>query len=137
VNFLLDTNICIALMNDSSEAVRRRFQRAIAAKHQIFVSSIAVFELWYGVFKSSRVRLNSDRLEAFLDGPVGILLFDDDDARAAGLINAKLKAAGKPIGSYDVLMAGQAIQKSLTLVTANISEFSRVKSLTCHDWARP
>jgi tRNA(fMet)-specific endonuclease VapC len=123
-------------MNDSSEAVRRRFERAIAAKHQIFVSSIAVFELWYGAFKSSRVRLNSDRLEAFLDGPVGILLFDDDDARAAGLINAELKAAGKRIGSYDVLMAGQAIQKSLTLVTANISELSRVKSLTCADWAR-
>jgi tRNA(fMet)-specific endonuclease VapC len=124
-------------MNDSSEAVRRQFERAIAAKHQIFVSSIAVFELWYGVFKSSRVRLNSDRLEAFLDGPVGILLFDDDDARATGLINAELKAAGKPIGSYDVLMAGQAIQKNLTLVTANISEFSRVKSLTCHDWGLP
>ena len=76
MNFLLDTNICIALMNDSSKAVRSRFERALAAKHQIFVSSIAVFELWYGVFKSSRVRLNSDRLEAFLDGPVGILLFD-------------------------------------------------------------
>jgi tRNA(fMet)-specific endonuclease VapC len=124
-------------MNDSSKAVRSRFERALAAKHQIFVSSIAVFELWYGVFKSSRVRLNSDRLEAFLDGPVGILLFDDDDARAAGLTNAELKAAGKPIGSYDVLMAGQAIQKNLALVTANISEFSRVKGLTCHDWARP
>jgi tRNA(fMet)-specific endonuclease VapC len=124
-------------MNDSSEAVRRRFERAIAAKHQIFVSSIAVFELWYGVFKSSRVRLNSDRLEAFLDGPIDTLLFDDDDARAAGLINAELKAAGKPIGSYDVLMAGQAIQKNLTLVTRNISEFSRLKRLSCKDWARP
>jgi tRNA(fMet)-specific endonuclease VapC len=137
VKFLLDTNICIALMNDSSEAVRRRFERALAAKHEIFVSSIATFELWYGVFKSSRVRLNSDRLEAFLEGPVGILYFDDDDARSTGLINAELKAAGKPIGSYDVLMAGQAIQKNLTLVTANISEFSRVKGLASQDWARP
>jgi len=137
VNFLLDTNICIALMNDSSESVRSRFERALAAKHQIFVSSIAVLELWYGVFKSSRVRLNTDRIEAFLEAPVGILCFDDDDARAAGLINAELKATGKPIGSYDVLMAGQAIQKNLTLATANISEFSRMKGLTCQDWARP
>ena len=95
-----------------------------------------MFELWYGVFKSSRVRLNSDRLEAFLEAPVGILCFDDDDARAAGLINAELKASGMPIGSYDVLMAGQAIQKNLTLVTANISEFSRVKKLTWQDWSR-
>jgi tRNA(fMet)-specific endonuclease VapC len=136
VNFLLDTNICIAIMNDSSRSVRSRFERALAAKRQIFVSSIAVFELWYGVFKSSRVRLNSDRLQAFLEAPVGILCFDDDDARAAGLINAELKAAGMPIGSYDVLMAGQAIQKNLTLVTANISGFSRVKKLTWQDWSR-
>jgi len=124
-------------MNESSQSVRSRFERAIAAKHQVFVSSIAVFELWCGVFKSSRVRFNSDRLEAFLEAPVGILFFDDDDARAAGLINAELKAAGKSIGGYDVLMAGQAIQKNLALVTANFSEFSRVKGLACQDWARP
>jgi tRNA(fMet)-specific endonuclease VapC len=136
VNFLLDTNFCIALINDSSETARRQFDRALATKHEIFVSSIVLFELWYGVFRSSRVRFNSDRLEAFLEAPVGILSFDDDDARAAGLINAELKAGGKPIGSYDVLIAGQAIEKNLTLVTANISEFSHVKGLTCQDWAR-
>jgi tRNA(fMet)-specific endonuclease VapC len=136
VNFLLDTNVCISLINNSSETARKRFERALATKHQIFLSSIAVFELWYGVFRSSRVRFNSDRLEAFLEAPVSILSFDDDDARAAGLINAKLKAGGNPIASYDLLMAGQAIEKNLILVTANISEFSRVRGLTCQDWAR-
>ena len=135
MSFLLDTNVCIALINGSSETVRKRFHRAVAAKRDIFVSSIATFELWYGVFKSSRVRFNADRLEAFLEAPITILPFDEDDARAAGVIYAALKTIGKLIGSYDILLAGQAMDKSLTLVTANVAEFSRVKGLTCQDWA--
>jgi len=135
MSFLLDTNVCIALINGSSETVRRRFDRAVSAKHDIFVSSIATFELWYGVFKSSRIRFNADRLEAFLEAPITILPFDEDDARAAGVIYAAVKTIGKLIGSYDILLAGQAMDKSLTLVTANVAEFSRVKGLTCQDWA--
>lgn len=136
MNFLLDTNICIALINASSQTVRKRFDRALASKNQIFVSSIAIFELWYGVFRSSRVRFNADRLEAFLEAPVGILYFDDEDARAAGLINGELEATGKLIGSYDVLIAGQAMDKDLILVTANVSDFARVKGLSYQDWDR-
>ena len=42
-----------------------------------------------------------------------------------------------PIGAYDLLIAGQALRHQLTLVTANVSEFSRVKGLAWQDWARP
>lgn len=134
MSFLLDTNICIALINGSSDAVRRRFRRTLAAGGEVFVSSIVVFELWFGVFRSSRVRLNSDRLEAFLKAPLTILPFEDEDARAAGMINASLRASGAPIGSYDVLLAGHAVNRGFTLVTANASEFSRVKGLSWQDW---
>jgi tRNA(fMet)-specific endonuclease VapC len=48
-----------------------------------------------------------------------------------------LEAAGKPIGAYDYLIAGQALARQLTLMTANISEFSRVKGLMWQDWAKP
>jgi tRNA(fMet)-specific endonuclease VapC len=136
VNFLLDTNVCIALINGNSETVRKRFDRALAARNQLFVSSVAMFELWYGVFKSTRVQFNSDRLDAFLEGSVTILSFDEDDARAAGSLNAALKLSGQLIGSYDILIAGQAMHKNLTLVTADVSEFSRVKGLSWQDWAR-
>jgi tRNA(fMet)-specific endonuclease VapC len=136
VNFLLDTNVCIALINGNSETVRKRFDHALAARNQLFVSSVAMFELWSGVFKSTRVQFNSDRLDAFLEGSVTILSFDEDDARAAGSLNAALKLSGQLIGSYDILIAGQAMHKNLTLVTANVSEFSRVKGLSWQDWAR-
>ena len=134
MNYLLDTNACIALINGSSEALRRKFYRVIAAERRIYISSVALSELWYGVFKSSRVQFNSDRLDAFLEGPITLAVFDEDDARSAASINTALRKKGKPIGSYDVLLSGQAIRRDLTLVTANVSEFSRVRELVWQDW---
>ena len=95
------------------------------------------FELWYGIAKSVRIEINAQRLEALLSSAVVALPFDNEDSRAAGSIRATLQAAGKPIGAYDYLIAGQALARQLTLVTANVSEFSRVKGLIWQDWAKP
>lgn len=136
MNYLLDTNACIALINRTSAAVRNRFQKALSARAQIYVSSVVTFELWYGVAKSERQDLNTQRLQAFLAGPMILLPLEEQDARVAGWIRAVLQASGTPIGAYDTLIAGQAMARQLTLVTANVSEFSRVKGLTWQDWAR-
>lgn len=137
MSYLLDTNACIALINGTPAAVRSRFQKATAGSAQIYVPAVVTFELWYGVAKSARPTLNTQRLETFLSGPVFMVPFDDEDSRIAGAIRADLEAAGKPIGAYDLLIAGQALARQLTLVTANISEFARVKGLAWQDWARP
>ncbi len=136
MNYLLDTNACIALINGERGSVRKKFDKARAAGAEIFVSSIAVFELWIGVFNSSRIAFNTNRVETFLAGSVTLLWFEDEDARTAGAVRAALEATGKPIGVYDVLLVGQAMYRQLTLVTANVSEFSRVKGLLWQDWAR-
>jgi len=136
VDYLLDTNTCIALINGQPATVRARLQKATAAGAHVLVSSIAVFELWYGVGKSTRQEFNRKRLEAFLAGPILVLPFEDTDARAAGSVRAVLEATGKPIGAYDLLVAGQALRHQLMLVTANVSEFSRVKGLLWQDWAK-
>ena len=135
--YLLDTNVCIALINGKEANVRRRFQRAAARDSVILVSSIVAFELWYGVAKSQRKEGNTQRLEAFFAGPLEWTLFDDDDARAAGIVRAELEAIGKPIGAYDVLLAGQAKRHGATLVTSNAKEFARVAGLKWEDWAAP
>lgn len=137
MDYLLDTNACIALINGQPATVRTRLQKASAGGAHVLVSSIAVFELWYGVGKSARQEVNRRRLETFLAGPILVLPFEDADARVAGSVRAVLEAAGKPIGAYDVLMAGQALRHQLTLVTANVSEFSRVKGLVWQDWVKP
>jgi tRNA(fMet)-specific endonuclease VapC len=137
VDYLLDTNACIALINDHPPAVRMRLDKAVASGARILVSSIALFELWYGVGKSSKQDFNRKRLESFASGPIFILSFDEADSRVGGMIRSALEAAGKPIGAYDLLIAAQALRHQLTLVTANVSEFGRVKGLDWQDWSRP
>jgi tRNA(fMet)-specific endonuclease VapC len=137
VNYLLDTNACIALMNGAPVAVRSRFDKAIRAESRVYIPSVVAFELWYGIAKSARIEINTQRLEALLSSSVFALPFDNEDARVAGSIRADLQAVGRPIGGYDYLIAGQALARQLTLVTANVSEFSRVKGLSWQDWAKP
>lgn len=133
--YLLDTNACIALINGSEANVRRRFQRAVARESAILLSSIVAFELWYGVARSQRKESNARRLETFFAGPLEWTVFDEDDARTAGDVRAELEAIGKPIGAYDVLLAGQARRRDATLVTSNTKEFARVQGLKWEDWA--
>ena len=89
------------------------------------------FELYYGAHKSQQTARNLELLDrmAFETVP-----FDAGDARAAGAVRSQLEAAGRPIGPYDLLIAGQALARGLTLVTANTREFQRVNGLDCEDW---
>ena len=135
MTYLLDTNACIALINGTPKEVRRRFQRAINRDATMLVSSMVAFELWYGVATSQRKEANTQRLEAFLAGPLEWTPFDEEDAREAGRVRAELEIAGKPTGAYDVLIAAQARRRGATLVTSNVAEFDRVTGLKREDWA--
>jgi tRNA(fMet)-specific endonuclease VapC len=95
-----------------------------------------LYELWYGVAKSVQTEANTLRLKMFLAGPVRVLEFGEEDARYAGEIRNTLERTGKPIGTYDLLIAGQALCRKLTLVTASAREFGRVKGLVWEDWGR-
>jgi len=132
--YLLDTNAAIAIINENPPSVRKRLRKALK-KHDVLISSISVYELWYGVARSSSVQKNTERLGAFMSGAVISVAFEDEDAQAAGEIRAALEAAGSPIGPYDTLIAGQALRIGATLVTANIREFKRVKDLAWENWA--
>jgi tRNA(fMet)-specific endonuclease VapC len=134
MNYLLDTNTIVALLRNRPTGVRERYREAEAAGDYRALSSVVLFELWYGVAKSSQLQENAERMRVLLSGDVDLLDFDDEDARAAGQIRAALEKAGTPIGAYDLLIAGQALRRELTVVTANTSEFSRVAGLSWQDW---
>jgi tRNA(fMet)-specific endonuclease VapC len=136
VNYLLDTNACIALINGDVGSVRRRFEDAIGAEDNLYRSSVVVFELWYGVAKSSKMERNKASLAEFLSSPIQVIAFDSEDAHVAGVQRAALEKIGRPIGSCDFLIAGQALRRDWTLATANVSEFSRIKGLRWEDWAK-
>jgi tRNA(fMet)-specific endonuclease VapC len=131
MRFLLDTNAVVELLRRPDGAVVRRVRALDPA--DVGLSTIALHELYYGAFRSSRRERNLaliDRLR------FEVVEFDAEDARHAGEIRAALAKRGSPIGPYDVLMAGQARARGLTLVTANVREFQRVDRLSVEDWGR-
>ena len=136
MNYLLDTNVCIALINGTSGKVRSRFLQATRAGASLTTSAIVVHELWYGVAKSQQAQGNALALTAFLTRNVAVIDFSANDAQAAGEIRAELERRGTRIGEYDTLIAGQALSRNLVLVTANTREFGRVKALVVEDWRR-
>jgi tRNA(fMet)-specific endonuclease VapC len=131
---LLDTNACIAALNGRPPAVGERIAAALVRRRRVSVSTIGLFELWYGVGKSARAERNARSLEVFLD-PLHLLPFEAEDGRIAGDIRAQMERGGRPIGPYDYLMAAQALRHDLTLITTNQREFSRVKNLKWENWA--
>jgi len=134
VNYLLDTNAVIALLKNQPAELRDRLRRAVSGGASIAVSSVVLYELWYGVARSERRRENAQRLRIFLSGNIDLIPFDEEDAVAAGDLRAALEAAGKPIGPYDLVIAAQALRSGATLVTANVSEFACVPGLARQDW---
>ena len=129
--YLLDTNICIFLKNKKSPNVLQKIKEN---KHLgIYISSITVAELQFGVYNSKYIERNRISLIKFLT-PFSVLNFDDSDAEEFGKIRTTLKNEGKIIGAYDMLIAAQALAKNLILVTDNTKEFCRIKTLTIEDW---
>jgi tRNA(fMet)-specific endonuclease VapC len=134
MSFLLDTNAVIALLKNEPAVFRKRLRRQLARGATVAVSSIVLFELWYGVARSARRQENAERLRIFLSGGVAVSPFGEEDAGVAGELRARLEAAGTPVGPYDLLIAAQALRSGATLVSANISEFGRVPGLRWQDW---
>ncbi len=129
--YLLDTNVCIRLLNQSHESLIQKFRRL--HPREIALSSIVKAELFYGARHSRRVEDNLQLLEQFFH-PLLSFPFDDRCAEEAGLIRANLKDKGAPIGPNDVLIAATARANDAVLVTHNTREFSRVTGLRLVDW---
>jgi tRNA(fMet)-specific endonuclease VapC len=128
VKFLLDSNAVIALMKGNATFLERL---KLHQPQDFGIPAIVAHELFYGAYKGMRVAENLARVEAL---QFEIVDFDREDARQAGEVRAQLAAAGTPIGPYDVLIAGQALARALTLVTHNTREFQRVSGLLVEDW---
>jgi tRNA(fMet)-specific endonuclease VapC len=132
MKYMLDTNICIYIINKNPEEVFTRFRKLQIV--DICVSTITLAELEYGVYKSMNKLRNKTALAGFLV-PVSILPFSENAARVFGEIRAKLEMEGRVIGGYDMLIAAQALAEGMTLVTNNICEFERISELRVENWA--
>ena len=131
MNYLLDTDICIYILRNKPAEVLKRFSKL--KPEQLFVSSITVSELYFGVENSLLQKQNHAALKKFLQTPT-MMDFNEAAAVEAARIRHQLKIKGTPIGAYDVQIAAIAIANHFTLITNNTKEFKRVKNLKVENW---
>ena len=130
MHYLLDTNICIHVINARPPAVLERF-----LAHEtdgVGISAITASELYWGVHKSGSAR-NLAALEKFLS-PLTVLDYGLAAAQRYGELRAILDRQGTPIGPLDQQIAAHALALGVTLVTNNLREFERVPGLRLENW---
>lgn len=131
MKFLLDTNICIYIINNRFEGSTSWIKNA--GIENVCISSISVAELEFGITKSSKFDETQTALYKFLSG-FNLIDFDAVAARSYGRIRADLQSKGNVIGAMDMLIAATAISNGMSLVSNNVGEFSRVKGLKIENW---
>lgn len=126
---MLDTNTVSEVMRRPDGPAGTRFK---ASRERLAVSVLVAAELRFGAFKRQSDQL-ARRVESIL-GVLPVLAFDVPSDRAYARIRAEMEVRGTPIGGNDLLIAAHALALDLTLVTANLGEFSRVPNLRLENW---
>ena len=126
-----ERNAVISLLGQKSEALTDRV--LACSEGEIGIPAMVSHELYLGAYKSQKVSYNLETIRLLLRDFV-VLPFDQEDSRQAGEVRAELKKSGSPIAPYDVLIAGQAKARDLTLISNNVREFGRVPDLQLADW---
>lgn len=127
---MLDTNLCIRVLRDRPRAVQTRFNLEADG---LCISTVVLTELLHGAAKSDRPQHNRQQVERFA-ARLEVLPFDAAAADHAADIRAALERIGRVIGGYDVLIAGHARSRGLTVVIGDLGDFERVDGLRCEDW---
>lgn len=128
--YLLDTNFCIEILNRKDSLATKKLTSV--SPSLIRLCSIVKAELFHGAYKSGRdsnINLVRNFCSMFASLP-----FDDRAADVYGQIRSGLEKQGKLIGPNDLLIASIAVAHNTTLITHNVSEFSRILNLKVEDW---
>ena len=129
--YMLDTNICIYVLNNHSDPLRHKFK----AVKNLCISAVTYAELCFGV-ENGKPSLKRQRREQ-LDTFARLLLIEalgQDVGLHYARIRSRLKRQGTLIGNNDLFIASHALSLGAVLVTNNVREFKRVPDLTVENW---
>lgn len=131
--YILDTNTCIYFLIGKYESVKDKLLSI--PPDRVKIPAIVKAELLLGAFKSNRREETLKKVELFLS-PFEVVSFGDKAAYEYGTIRLALEISGNPIGPNDLIIAATTIAENATLVTHNVTEFSRVSNLKFEDWVK-
>ena len=118
--YLIDASLCIDVLHGAPEPATSRL--AACDIGQVVTSAVVYAEVMIGAVQRRKV----DEAEAFF-AQIPVLPFDEAAARAYSRLPIKR-------GSYDRLIAAQALALGLTVVTSNLGDFKSLPGLKVEDW---
>jgi tRNA(fMet)-specific endonuclease VapC len=131
MTYLLDTCALSDFARGEAGTLSRLRQ---LAPSDVSISAVSAMEVEYGLaLDPIRARKLAPVMRSLVDA-VAVLPFGVEEARASASLRAALRKRGRPIGAYDVLVAGQALARGLVLVTSNLREFGRIAGLRTENW---
>ena len=129
--YLLDTNICIFLIKNKNPYLKKKIFNC--KKEELFLSSITIAELEYGVSKSQCREKNRRALLDFCADFINIIDFTAEDTETYGMIRAYLEKKGNIIGPYDMQIAAHAYSMGAVLISRD-QAFGKIPGLDVQDW---
>lgn len=130
LRYLLDTSAVSDLLRNPRGVVAGRV--VSVGEDTVCTSIVVAAELRFGAVKSGSPKL-ADRVDLVLSA-LEVLPLEPPADHHYGEIRQKLARQGTLIGPNDLLIAAHARALDLTVVTANMREFSRVQGLRIENW---
>lgn len=130
--WLVDTNCWISYLKGKNLPFAQKLISTPAS--QVFVCAPVLAELLHGARKYHEPLAREQRVYRTL-APYRCLPFDELAAAAFAQIRHDLELKGSVIGPFDLQIAAIARAHDLTVVTGNLSEFTRVVGLKVEDWS--
>jgi tRNA(fMet)-specific endonuclease VapC len=135
LQFLLDTDTCIYLLNDVA-SVKENVRQA--GLQSLGISIITLAELFFGAYHSQKVEHNLGRVREFISPPsLRLLPVTQAIVEKFGSLKADLAKRGQLIGDFDIVIASTALIHQCSLVTNNQKHYLRIKNLSLENGARP
>jgi tRNA(fMet)-specific endonuclease VapC len=125
LRYLVDTDWIIHYLNGHRAIVSRL---KTLSDQGCAVSVISLAELYEGVYFSSNPTGNEQALGDFLLG-VTMLGIDAETCKIFGQHRGRLRAAGKMVGDFDLLIGATGLRYELTVLTNNRRHFSLIDGL--------
>ncbi len=124
---ILDTSFIIDLMRNEQKAVAK-LQELIKRGEPQLVTSLTIFELFSGLVRCKKPSEEKEKILKVLAGQL-VLNLDEQSAKISGEIDGNLIKEGNMLEPIDCMIAGIALAKKDKVLTRNVKDFSRIKSL--------
>jgi tRNA(fMet)-specific endonuclease VapC len=131
--YLFDTDTITNILKPAPSSRLQGKLTEVPAERQ-FISTITIYEIVYGAYKSDRTDHHLRNLRELLLPQVAIVDFDSEAAYVCGALRVELERSGAPLPLADLQVASIAIANELVLVTGNVGHFQRIPGLPVENW---